>query len=611
MISFFDADGRLMLVNSEWERTRGWTLKEIQEQNLDILAESYPDPKELQRARDFLTASTGEWADFKITVKDGEVIDTTWAAARLSDATCVAIGQNITERKRADENLSRLAAIVECSDTAIISQTLDGNITSWNHGAERIYGYSESEVIGQSISIIAPKDRLEEFSLFLDKIRCGERVEHFETVRQTKDGRLIDISLTISAIRNKTGQIVGASSIASDVTERKRTEEALRQSGEQLQQAQKMESVGRLAGGVAHDFNNLLTAITGYTELTLRKLNQSDPLRKNLEEVKKAAERASGLTRQLLAFSRKQVMQPKVIDLNAIISEMNRMLPRLIGEDIKIEKRLAADLGRIEADPGQIEQVIVNLVVNARDAMPQGGTLTVETSNVIMDEELVRKYVSVQPGAHILLAISDTGCGIDEETQRYIFEPFFTTKELGKGTGLGLSTVFGIVKQSKGSIWVNSEVGKGTTFCIYLPRVDAQVDAPEVKAALKKIAKGTGTVLLVEDDDLVRGIARTTLEMCGYKVLEAANGGEALLIIREHRCKIDLMLTDVIMPRMSGRTLVQEVASLCPEMKMLYMSGYTDDVIMPHGVFQEGLAFIHKPFTPEALSRKVREVLEG
>ncbi|HYJ48007.1 MAG TPA: ATP-binding protein, partial [Pyrinomonadaceae bacterium] len=490
----------------------------------------------------------------------------------------------------------------QTADSVVITNA-QGIIEYVNPAFERVTGYTEEEVLGNNSRIIK-SGKVEEtiYEEMWETILRGD-VWAGNLLNRKKDGTLFEEHVTISPVRDGAGAITNFIAVKQDVTRETRLEDQLRQS-------QKMEAVGRLAGGVAHDFNNLLTAITGYSDLTLRKLNQNDPLRRNLEEVKKASERASGLTRQLLAFSRKQIMQTKVLDLNAVISDMNKMLPRLIGEDIKIAIDTSADLGRVKADPGQIEQVILNLVVNARDAMSDGGTLTIRTSNANVDERLARSYPTVQPGRYVLLEVSDTGCGMDAMTQQHIFEPFFTTKEIGKGTGLGLSTVFGIVKQSGGNIAVCSEVGRGTTFNVYLPRVDECADSLEAPPFNAQIMGGSETVLLVEDDDLVRGIARTTLEMCGYKVLEAANGGEALLISRDNDCNIALLLTDLVMPRMNGRTLAREICSLCPEIKVLFMSGYTDDVIAPHGISEERLAFIHKPFSPEALSQKVREVLD-
>jgi two-component system, cell cycle sensor histidine kinase and response regulator CckA len=398
--------------------------------------------------------------------------------------------------------------------------------------------------------------------------------------------------------------------IISQSIERKHAEEALRKSEEQLRQAQKMEAVGRLAGGIAHDFNNLLTVITGYSQLTLRSLHAEDPLRDNIEEIKKAGDRAAALTRQLLTFSRKQVLQPKVLDLNAVVSEIEKMLRRLIGEDIELRTALQPELGHIKADPGQIEQVLMNLAVNARDAMPNGGKLTIETQNVSVDEDFVKQHIAVIPGSYVMLAVSDTGIGMNEETQQRIFEPFFTTKELGQGTGLGLSTVYGIVQQSGGGLWVYSEVGRGTTFKVYLPRVDeeAQVYKPGLPAP--EALSGKETILLAEDEEIVRNLVREVLKSHGYKVLEAANGGAALLLCERHQGPIHLMITDVIMPEMSGRELTDRLAGLRPEMKVLYMSGYTDNAIADHGVLEAGKNFIQKPFSPDALVGKVREVLD-
>ncbi|PYS49074.1 MAG: hybrid sensor histidine kinase/response regulator [Acidobacteria bacterium] len=390
--------------------------------------------------------------------------------------------------------------------------------------------------------------------------------------------------------------------LASDVTERRLLEEQFRQS-------QKMEAIGQLAGGIAHDFNNLLTAINGYSELAMRKLQAEDPLRRNLEEIKKAGERAASLTRQLLAFSRKQILQPAVLVINSVVSDMEKMLRRLIGEDIDLKTALETQLGSIKADPGQIEQIIMNLVINARDAMPAGGKLTIETSNVDLDETYARQHTGVTPGHYVMLAVSDTGMGMNTATLARIFEPFFTTKEKGKGTGLGLSTIYGIVKQSGGNIWVYSEVGQGTTFKVYLPRVDE--DAQEYKRTdeTEEILQGTETILLAEDEEIVRTLAREILETYGYRVLEASGSGAALLICERVTEPIDLLITDVVMPEMSGRQLAARLSQLRPEMKVLYMSGYTDDAIVHQGVLDEDANFIQKPFTPDALAKKVREVL--
>lgn len=387
--------------------------------------------------------------------------------------------------------------------------------------------------------------------------------------------------------------------------------EALRKSEEQLQQSQKLEAVGRLAGGVAHDFNNLLTAIIGYSDLALRRLPERDPLQRDLEEIKKAGERASALTRQLLAFSRKQVLRPRVINLNEVIADLERMLRRTIGEDIVFKAKLQPDLGNVKADPSQMEQVIINLAVNARDAMPEGGKLLIETANICLDESYARQHVSVVPGNFVMVAVSDTGTGIDEETKRRIFEPFFTTKEAGKGTGLGLSTVYGIIKQSGGNIWVYSEVSRGTTFKVYLPRVSEDAELLRREAQKAEVPGGTETLLLVEDEQLVRDLSVEILSSLGYNILKAENGPAALELWKQHPGKIDLLLTDVVMPEMSGRELAQRLQASHPEMRVLFMSGYTRDAIVHHGALDEGIQFMQKPFSPDGLALHVRKVLDS
>jgi signal transduction histidine kinase/CheY-like chemotaxis protein len=385
---------------------------------------------------------------------------------------------------------------------------------------------------------------------------------------------------------------------------------ALRQSEEQLRQAQKMEAVGRLAGGVAHDFNNVLSVILSYGALILQDLKPADPLRADVDEICKAASRAAGLTRQLLTFSRQQVIEPKVIDLGEVLTSMDKMLQRILGEDVELVSIAPKTSGRVKVDPSHIEQVILNLVVNARDAMPTGGKLTIETANVVLDETYALSHLPAKAGPYVMMAVSDTGAGMDRETQTRIFEPFFTTKEHGKGTGLGLSTVFGIVQQSGGTIWVYSELGKGTTFKVYLPRVDAEVDVPKPQVAPPTL-HGTETILLVEDEEQVRTIVLSILRRQGYSVIPAQHAGEALLLCEQHPEAIDLLLTDVVMPQMSGPELAKRLASTRPEMKVLCMSGYTDDSIVRHGVLEGGVAFLQKPITPASLARRVREVLDG
>jgi two-component system, cell cycle sensor histidine kinase and response regulator CckA len=393
--------------------------------------------------------------------------------------------------------------------------------------------------------------------------------------------------------------------------ETRRAYDELSTTQEQLAQARKMEAVGRLAGGIAHDFNNLLMVMIGHSQLLLRRLETEDPIRSELELVEQAANRAADLTRQLLAFSRKQVLQPVVLDLNAVLSNLGEMLRRLIGEDIDLVTALAPRLGYVRADPSQIEQVMMNLAANARDAMPLGGRLTLETANVDLDAAYTRQHLGVPAGPYVMLSVSDTGVGMDSETQAHIFEPFFTTKGPGQGTGLGLAMVYGSVKQSDGHLWVYSEPGRGTTFKIYLPRVDEALESLDAEPDLTKPARGHETILVVEDEPAVRAIVRHVLQAQGYSVLEAQNGREALRISALHTGPIELLLTDVVMPELSGRELAERLAARHPTMPVVFMSGYTDIAVVRHGVLEPGTIFLQKPFTPDALARKVRQVLDA
>jgi signal transduction histidine kinase/CheY-like chemotaxis protein/HAMP domain-containing protein len=394
------------------------------------------------------------------------------------------------------------------------------------------------------------------------------------------------------------------------IIQRKRAEEEMATLQEQLRQSQKMEAIGRLAGGVAHDFNNSLTVIKGYSQLSLTGLKKDDPLRPDMEEIQKAAERAANLTRQLLAFSRRQILEMKVLDLNTILRDLDKMLRRIIGEDIELVTLFAEDLGTVKTDHGQMEQVIMNLAVNSRDAMPNGGKLTIETANVTLDQEYARKHIAVKPGHYIMLSVSDTGCGMTPEVRDRVFEPFFTTKEKGKGTGLGLSTVYGIVKQSGGNIWVYSEPSQGTTFKIYLPRVDEPLEQLDKATKTDEIPQGNETILVVEDDEAVRKLAVRVLEKQGYTVLEAQQGNEALNICQQRKEPVHLILVDVIMPDLSGRQLIDNLKQVWRDFKVLYMSGYTDNAIVHHGVLEKGVNYLQKPFTFEGLARKMREVLD-
>lgn len=520
----------------------------------------------------------------------------------------IAVMNDISARHEAEDMRALLAAIVASSNDAIVSKRLDGTITSWNRAAERLFGHPAEEVLGQSIVVVIPRARLDEERSLIERVTAGERVDHYETVRQQKDGSEIVVSISLAPILDASGKVVGVSKTARDLTAQRKAEQALRSTEDQLRQAQKMEAVGRLAGGIAHDFNNLLSVILSYSEMIMEDMKPNDPTSGDVEEIRKAAQRAADLTRQLLLFSRQQVIARKVIDLNEVLSGVSKMVKRIVGEDVDLVSVPATGLGRVLADPSSVEQVIMNLVVNARDAMPTGGRLTIETANVDLDGEYAREHLGAAPGPHVMLAVSDTGIGMDSATQARIFEPFFTTKDAGKGTGLGLSTVFGIAQQSGGTVWVYSEPGLGTTFKVFFPRVDAEVDAARPTLA-PATHRGTETILLVEDQDQVRAIAHTILKRHGYRVVTAQNAAEALLLCERFSGPIDLLLTDVVMPHMSGTELAKRLAQGRPELKVLYMSGYTDDSIVRHGVLESKMAFLEKPFTPESLARKVREVI--
>ena len=494
-------------------------------------------------------------------------------------------------------------SIVQNMSEGIAIEDAEGYFTFVNPAAEAMLGYTPGELIGQHWSAIILSDQ-QPIVRAADERRRRGIADSYELELVRKDGTRLPV-LVSGSPRFENGRFAGTLALFADISELKRLEA-------QLLQSQKMEAIGRLAGGVAHDFNNLLTAIIGYSEFLLHGLNSYDPRRGDVEEIRKAADRAAALTRQLLAFSRKQVLQPEVLNLNAIVVNLEKMLQRLLGEDIELVTALDPHLGRVKADPGQIEQVIVNLAVNARDAMPQGGKLTVETVNVYLDEDYAHQHTEVQPGPYVMLAVSDTGVGMDEETKSHLFEPFFTTKELGRGTGLGLSTVYGIVKQSGGHITVYSEPGLGTTFKIYLPQTEESgetaVRAPTRPAALH----GQETILVVEDAEPVRDMARQVLVRQGYTVLEAQNGEEALRLNASHEGPIHLLVTDVVMPGgMSGRQLAERLTATRPEMRVLYMSGYTDNAIVHRGLLEPGIAFLQKPFAPDTLTLKVRETLDA
>jgi signal transduction histidine kinase len=459
------------------------------------------------------------------------------------------------------------------------------------------------ELLGRTITECYPG--IEESAMFATLSRCMRERTHarMENEFLYPDGSTGWFQLRFVPVPE------GVCILSLDVSEARRVQDALTKTEEQLRHAQKMEAVGRLAGGLAHDFNNLLSVVLSYTELLLGDAAEGDPLRADLQEIRTAGERAAGLTRQLLAFSRQQVLEPRLVDINVMLDGMRKMLGRLVGEDVDIVVLMNHAPCVTKVDPGQIEQVIMNLVVNARDAMPRGGKLTIQANRVELDAGYAQEHLGATPGPHVMIAVTDTGVGMNKETQARMFEPFFTTKERGKGTGLGLSTVFGIVQQSGGHVWAYSEPGAGTTFKIYLPRVDAVSADEEPRPPVPEDLRGSETVLLVEDDAQVRAVAWNILRRAGYVVLEAPSAGEALLASEQYGAKIDLLLTDVVMPRMSGPRLAERLRASRPKLKTLFMSGYTDEAIVQHGLLDSGVAFLQKPFTPDALTRKVRQVL--
>jgi PAS domain S-box-containing protein len=497
--------------------------------------------------------------------------------------------------------------IIACDPTGIV--------TLLNPAAEALTGWSEKEACGRSLEKVFPiLDENNRESTAIRKIIPFEEDGKGGLLRQkilvAKDGSKRPIEAEIKPIRDGQGKISGLVLAFRNSTGGRRSQEQSRQNEEQIRQSQKMEAIGQLAGGIAHDFNNLLTIITGYSEMLLNRLPVGDESRESIGEIRKSGERAASLTRQLLAFSRKQVLAPVVLDLNEVVQEMEKMLGRLIGEDIELATVLDSKLDLVKADPGQIEQVIMNLAVNARDAMPVGGKLILETANVDLDELYVEAHSEVPPGSYVTLSVSDTGCGMDEKTRARIFEPFFTTKGPGKGTGLGLATVYGIVKQSGGYIFVDSELGNGSTFKIFLPPVQAEKATKKPRTSSFKAPRGTETLLLVEDEDPVRVLARHALQSCGYNVLEASQGTEAIRLVEKQKGNIHLLVTDVVMPSLGGRQLVDKLHVLQPKMKVLYLSGYTDDAMVRHGLMEGEAAFLQKPFTPVVLAQKVREVLD-
>ena len=606
----FDPEGVVTMWNPAAERIFGWSENEALGMRLPFVPAEKQEEFLALRRRALLGEVFTE-PELHRRRADGSpiVVSVSTSPLRLPDGTIygiMSILMDVTERKADEESRARLTMAVEQAGESIVITDTRGTIQYVNPAFERITGYDRTDVIGRTPRIFKSGRHDAGFYRNLRQtLRRGE-VWRGTFLDKRKDGTLYEEDAVISPVRDPSGHVVNYVAVKRDVTDVRRMEEQLRQS-------QKMEAVGRLAGGVAHDFNNLLTAISGYSDLLLHRLPDYSTLRRDVEEIRKAGDHAAALTRQLLAFSRRQVLQPKVLDLNAMVKNMGQMLRRLIGKDIELSTDLSPSLSRVKADPGQIEQVIVNLAVNARDAMPGGGRITISTADAELSPAYAAAHPEVRPGPHVLLSVADTGHGMSDETQAHLFEPFFTSKERGKGTGLGLATAYGIVQQSGGHIRVNSAADRGSTFLIYLPRVEAPEGGVQGsgRPLLPHPSPGTETVLLAEDEEGVRRLAREILSGNGYQVLEAGNGREALLLSEAHRGEIHLLVTDIVMPKMSGRELTERIRPLRPDLRILYMSGYTDDAILRHGVLEDGIPFLQKPFTPEGLARKVREVLDS
>ncbi|HEY6337650.1 MAG TPA: PAS domain S-box protein [Candidatus Sulfotelmatobacter sp.] len=611
-----DLQGRYLMINSAGAHAVGRTVEAvIGKSDIELFT---PEVSREMMERDRIVLQTGETRTFEqvfISAGVARIFLSTKSPFRDvngSEIGVLGVARDITDRKQAEEEIQkseqRLRIHIEHTPLAVIEWDPEFRVASWNPAAERMFGYTREEALGQHAHFIVPP----QFHLQVDRVWQGllaqeenaprYRFAHDDNI--TKNGRLISCEWYNTPLVDEAGKVFGVASLVQDVTERVALEEKLRQS-------QKMEAVGRLAGGVAHDFNNLLTVILGYTQLLMDGPPADSQLSNATGQIKSAADRAAGITRQLLAFSRKTVLSPRLIDLNNIMLNLDTMLRRLIGEDIEVLTVPARDLGTVRADPGQVEQILMNLALNARDAMPNGGKLTLETSNAELDGTYAHEHQPVEPGRYVMLAVSDTGVGMSTETQAHIFEPFYTTKEPGKGTGLGLSTVYGIVKQSGGYVWVYSEPGRGTTFKIYFPRVDQPAQALSPEKRIGGIRRGTETILLVEDDPQLNQLATSVLTHCGYKVLTAQNPEEGLALCRAHQNQIHLLVTDVVMPKMNGRQLAEEVTRIRPSIRLLFVSGYTSNAIVHYGVLDAGLWFLPKPFALSALIAKVREVLDA
>ena len=617
-IATLDGERRGLYISPQIEALLSFTATEWLADPELCFRQLHPEDRERVLGEVFQSEENGKpfHSEYRLLARDGRVV---WVRdeaiivrdeaghPRFRQGVMLDISPGKQKEEVLQKNESKFRMIFEKVATGIALVDIEGRLMESNPALQQMLGATGKELQTKVFNEFThPDDATLDVDLYR-KLVAGQQ-DHYQIEKRyiRKNEETIWGRLNVSLVRTSGGEPQFTICMVEDITEHKRLET-------QFFQSQKMETIGRLAGGIAHDFNNLLTVIKGYTQLTLSQISEADPSRGNIDEIRKAAERAAELVQQLLTFSRRRVLDMKVLDLNKLIEGLEKMVSRVIGEDIEMITVLTDDLGRVKTDPGQIEQVILNLAVNARDAMPNGGKLAIETKNVQLDENYARTHIGITPGSYVMLSMSDTGVGMTPEVKERIFEPFFTTKEGGKGTGLGLSTIYGITKQSGGTIWVYSEPGQGTTFKIYLPRVEAEAEAgtSPSEEETDSLPKGSETVLLVEDEASLRNLTARVLRAQGYKVLQASNGNEALRTGRKHMNeKIDLLLSDVVMPRMGGEELAKQIKALYPEIKVLFISGYTDTAISQQGLLAPQSALLQKPFSPTALSKKVREVLD-
>lgn len=613
MIAVVGVDGRRIYNSLSYEKVLGYTADDLRESL--AFDQIHPDDRERVRKAGVEAFSTGvgQTLEYRVRHKDQtwRVLESTASVIRNPSGPpekLVIVNRDVTNRKRAEEALrqseSSFGALFQGAPYGIYRARIGGQLLEVNPALQKMLGYeSESELLQANLATDIYRDP-EEYHRLNELLLGVEDFKDVENDWKRKDGVPLKVRCSGRPVRNAKGMVDYLDVFAEDISEKRVLER-------QLQMAQKMEAIGRLSGGIAHDFNNLLGVVIGYSQVLKKALGPDNALYEHATEIEKAGQRATTLTRQLLAFSRQQVLEPAILNLNALVMDVEKMLRRLIGEDIELTTELDANLGQVKADHGQIEQVIMNLAVNSRDAMVQGGKLTIKTANVQLDENYVRRHPGSRIGRYVMLAVTDTGEGMDIETQAHIFEPFFTTKERGKGTGLGLATVYGVVKQSDGYIAVESKIGRGTSFEIYLQRVDEPITTNQAPSAPLEVQRGAEIILMAEDAEPLLKLARMFLESNGYKVMSATNGADAIKAAQKYNAPIDLLLTDVVMPGMNGRMLAKELAPIQPKMKVLYMSGYTDSAIADHGVLEAGTYLLRKPFTEIELTQKVREVLDS